>query len=60
MKSAEIIYQLRDLKETWRKQDFTYTKEQQALYDRLIELRRERVRYFFDNNLVSKGKSSAE
>lgn len=60
MKSAEIIYQLRDLKETWRKQDFTYTKEQQALYDRLIELRRERVRYFYDNDLVFKGKSNVE
>jgi len=60
MKPAEIIYQLRDLKEQWRKQDFAYTKEQQALYDRLIELRRERVQYFYDNNLVFKGKSNAE
>jgi len=59
MKPAEIIYQLRELNVAWRKQNFQYTKEQQALYDRLAQLRRERVSYFYANNLVFKGSRAA-
>jgi hypothetical protein len=59
MKPSEIVYQLRELSINWRKQSFQYTKEQQALYDRLIQLRRERVSYFYANNLVFKGSRAA-
>jgi hypothetical protein len=59
MKPAEIIYQLRELNVAWRKQNFQYTKEQQALYDRLAQLRRERVSYFYANDLVFKGSRAA-
>ena len=55
MKPSEVIKQLNALREQWRQQSFSYTKEQQAEYNRLITLRRERVRYFHDNGLVSKG-----
>ena len=55
MKPSEILKQLNALREEYRKQVFTYTPEQQKEYDKLIKLRRERVKYFYDNDLVSKG-----
>tara|TARA_B100001996_G_scaffold374139_1_gene352395 strand:+ start:724 stop:930 length:207 start_codon:yes stop_codon:yes gene_type:complete len=55
MRPSEVLKQLKELRETWRKQLFTFTSEQQKQYDSLISLRRERVKYFYDNGLVSKG-----
>ena len=55
MSPSEVLKQLKELNEEWRKQYFKYTPEQQSRYDRLMQLRRERVKYFYDNDLVSKG-----
>ena len=55
MTPAEVLKQLKELKEEWRNKSFKYTPEQQKEYDRLIQLRRDRVKYFYDNDLVSKG-----
>ena len=55
MKPAEVLKQLNELKETWSKQNFRFTREQQAEYDKLLVLRRERVKYMHDNGLVWKG-----
>ena len=55
MRPSEVLKQLNELRESWRKQSFSYTTEQQKQYDNLIQLRRERVKYFYDNGLVSKG-----
>ncbi len=55
MRPAEVLKQLKELKETWSKQNFRFTREQQAEYDKLLALRRERVKYMHDNNLVWKG-----
>ena len=55
MKPSEILKQLNALREEYRKQVFAYTPEQQKEYDRLIQLRRDRVKYFYANDLVSKG-----
>ena len=55
MKPSEVIKQLNALKEDYRRQLFVYTPEQQKEYDRLIAIRRERVKYFYENGLVSKG-----
>ena len=55
-----VLYHIRELKDTWRKQDFKYTKEQQEQYDILIAARRERVKYFYDNDLVCKISKSAQ
>ena len=52
MKPSELIKQLNALREQWRQQSFSYTKEQQAEYDRLIKLRRERVKSFFVDDKV--------
>ena len=46
-----------ELRELWRKQNFVFSKEQQEEYDTLLKLRRERVKYFYDNDRVWKGPS---
>ncbi len=55
MKPSEVLKQMKELKETWRKQSFSFTSSQQAEYNRLLGLRRERVKYLDDNGLVYKG-----
>jgi len=59
MKPAEIIYQLRELQDTWRKNNFQLNEGQQVTYDKLLQLRRERVKFFYDNDLVFKGSKAA-
>jgi len=54
MKSSEILYQLQDLREIWRKQSFTFTIEQQRRYDQLVDMRRARVKEMYENDLVYK------
>ena len=55
MKPSEIFKQLAELREQVKNQAFKFTTEQQAEYDRLIGLRRERVKFFYKNGLVHKG-----
>tara|TARA_B100001113_G_scaffold266235_1_gene221092 strand:- start:47 stop:226 length:180 start_codon:yes stop_codon:yes gene_type:complete len=55
MKPSEVLHELRDLKEAWSKQFFKFTNEQSKRYSELIQLRRERVKYFYKNGLVSTG-----
>tara|TARA_R100000329_G_C7481050_1_gene169470 strand:- start:329 stop:523 length:195 start_codon:yes stop_codon:yes gene_type:complete len=55
MKSSEVLKKMKELREAWNKQNFRFTKEQQTEYDRLRQLRYERVAYFYKNGLVSKG-----
>ena len=57
MKPTQVLKQLKELKETWRKQGFSNTIEQQAEYERLRQLRYKRVAYFRENDLVWKGLS---
>ena len=59
MKPAEIVYQLRELQKEWRQQDFVFSKEQQSLYDRLLQLRRARVQEFVKSGKVSKGSKTS-
>ena len=53
--TSNILLHLRDLRKTWRTQDFKFTREQQQEYDMLLAARRERVQYFYDNDMVQKG-----
>ena len=55
MRPAEVLKQMKELREAWRKQGFSYTREQQAEYDKLLQLRRERVQMFIKTGRVSKG-----
>ena len=55
MKPSEVLKQMRELREAWRKQGFSYTRDQQTEYDKLLQLRRERVSMFIKTGRVSKG-----
>ena len=55
MRPPEVLKRMKELKEEWSRQSFRFSKEQQAEYDRLLQLRRERVKYMQDNGLVWKG-----
>ena len=55
MNPTAVLHELRELKEAWSKQSFKFTNEQSKRYSELIELRRERVKYFYENGLVSSG-----
>jgi len=50
-----VLHHLKELNQTWRKQDFIFTKEQQQQYDLLIATRRERIHQLYAEGRVSKG-----
>ena len=54
MRPAQIIKEINELRESWRRNNFVFTSEQRAEFDRLKDLRRKRVKYFHDNGLVWK------
>jgi hypothetical protein len=58
--TVNVLPHLNELKDAWRRQDFKFTKSQQEEYDMLLQARRERVKYFFDNDLVCKISKSAQ
>jgi len=60
MRPPEILKKLKEMRETYREQSFSFTKEQQAEYDKVLALRRERVKSFYKNDRVSKGGSSKQ
>ena len=59
MKPALVLKEMKDLRESWRKQGFSYTVDQQKRYNELLKLRRERVKWFYDNDRVQKGPKKA-
>ena len=54
MNSSEVLHELRDLKDAWRKQNFVYSTTQQTKYDSLLKQRRDIVKSYYKNNLVYK------
>ena len=55
MKPAEVLKEMGELRETYKKQSFSFTKDQRTRYDELLKLRRERVSMFIKTGRVSKG-----
>ena len=55
MKPSEVLKHMKELREAWRRQSFSFTKDQQIEYDKLLKLRRERVSMFLKTGRVSKG-----
>ena len=53
--TVNVLSHLNELRDTWRVQNFTYTKEQQSQYDMLMQARRERVSFFYETDRVQKG-----
>ena len=60
MRPSQVLKRLNELRQTYREQVFKFTSEQQKEYDNLKQLRRERVKYFYDNDLVWKGSAKKE
>ena len=53
--TVNVLPHLNELRDTWRVQNFTYTKDQQEQYDMLVQARRERVKFFYESNRVQVG-----
>ena len=53
--TVNVLPHLNELRDTWRVQNFTYTKDQQTQYDMLMQARRERVSFFYETDRVQKG-----
>lgn len=53
--TVNVLPHLQELRNTWRLQNFTYTKDQQTQYDMLLQARRERVAFFYETDRVQKG-----
>jgi len=54
MKPSEILIQLQELQKKWRDNDFNLSERQQVTYNRLLELRRERVTQLYKEDRVCK------
>ena len=54
MTSTEVLHQLKDLKEAWKKQNFVYSSTQQIKYNNLVEKRKDNIKFYYKNNLVYK------
>lgn len=52
--TVNVLPHLQELRDTWRRQDFRYTRDQKVEYDMLVAARRERVKYFYEAGLVAK------
>jgi hypothetical protein len=55
-----VLPHIQELKDTWRRQDFTFNKQQQEEYDLLLSTRRERVKQFYAEGRVFKGSYKAK
>jgi hypothetical protein len=55
-----VLVHINELKDTWRRQDFIFTKSQQEQYDLLLATRRERVKQFYAEGRVFKGSYKAK
>ena len=55
MRPSQVLKRLNELRKIYQEQTFKFTEQQQKEYDRLIGLRRERVKSFHADGKVSKG-----
>ena len=55
LKPSQVLKELAEVRKTYKDQGFSYNQEQQEQYDKLRQLRYERVSYFMKNGIVSKG-----
>ena len=53
--TVNVLPHMVELRETWRRQNFIFTKEQQEEYDMLMQARKERVRWFYETKRVQVG-----
>ena len=60
MRPSQVLKRLNELRKVYQEQTFKFTLEQQKEYNNLKEVRRERVKYFYDNDLVFKGSTKKD
>ena len=60
MRPSQVLKRLNELRKVYQEQTFKFTSEQQKEYVNLKQVRRERVKYFYDNDLVWKGSAKKE
>ena len=53
--TLNVLPHLNELKQTYKLQNFTFTKDQQEQYDMLMVARRERIQFFKETDRVHKG-----
>ena len=53
--TVNVLPHLNELKQTYKLQNFTFTKDQQEQYDMLMVARRERIQFFYETERVQKG-----
>ena len=58
--TVNVLPHLQELQQTWRRQNFSMTQSQKEEYEMLLQARRERVKYYYANGLVSKGRAKAD
>jgi len=49
-----VLQEMKELRETWKRQSFTLTPEQKKRYEELLLMRRARVKEMYENNQVYK------
>ena len=54
MTSSEVLFELRELKVAWKKQNFVFSEGQQIRYDNLLQKRRDFVKSWYKDGLVYK------
>ena len=55
MKPAQVLKELAEMRKIYKDQGFSYNQEQQDQYDKLRQLRYDRVGEFIKSGRVSKG-----
>ena len=53
--TVNVLPHLDELRDKWRQQNFTFTKDQQEQYDMLLQARKERVKWFYETKRVQVG-----
>jgi len=49
-----VLQEMKELKETFKRQHFMFTPEQKQRYEALLLIRRARVKHFYENDMVYK------
>lgn len=57
--NSAVLRELTEMKKTYKDQNFSFTGSQREKYDLLLELRRVRVKSFYDDGRVWIGPSNA-
>ena len=60
MTSSEVLFELRELKVAWKKQNFVFSEGQQIRYDNLLQKRRDFVKSWYKDGLVYKKQTSKQ